>query len=43
MLHTTIIYQLVYAGYVSTLQILVLVVEIGCNVVKGTNLSEAKK
>lgn len=43
MLHTTIIYQLVYAGYFEHPANLSLVVEIGCNVVKGTNLSEAKK
>lgn len=35
MLHTTIIYQLVYAGYVSTLQILVLLLRLVVMLLKG--------
>ena len=35
MLHTTIIYQLVYVGYVSTLQILVLLLRLVVMLLKG--------
>lgn len=35
MLHTTIIYQIVYAGYVSTLQILVLLLRLVVMLLKG--------